>query len=81
MNPGKLELFHAVLRQGVLQLDEEEACVGLMMGASKQPPTCIGAPVFQEMKPHQWLSATAAQWRKLTPSIVRADFLPLRQSE
>ena len=78
VNPGKLEMFHAVLRQGVLQLDEEEACVGLIMRAGKQPPTCIGVPVFQEMKPLLWLSATAALWRKLTPSIVRADFLPIK---
>ena len=78
VNPGKLELFHAVLRQGVLQLDEEEACVGLMMRASKPPPKCISVPVSQETKPLQWLSATAAQWRKLTPNIVIADFLPIK---
>ena len=53
-------------------------CVGLMMQASKQLPTCIGVPVFLELKPDVWLSWMAELWRKLMPSIVRAEFLPIK---
>ena len=61
VNPTKLELFHAALIEGEVSLQGSEVCVGVMMDASVEQPTCIGVPLFRGAKPMQWPSMTVGR--------------------
>ena len=79
VNPTKLELFHAVQSTGTIQFQPSEACVGIMMHASEEPPTCIGVPLFLGHKFVRWSEETEQRWSRITIQLGKSAFLPIKR--
>ena len=79
VNPTKLELFHAMQCDGTVELRTSEACVGIMMQASEEPPTCIGVLLFPGHKLVRWLEETERRWSRIMVQMGKSTFLPLKK--
>ena len=79
VNPTKLELFHAEQRGGEVVFRTSEACVGVMVQSSEDPPTCIGVPLFLGHRPARWLDETERRWSRITIQLGTSTFLPIKK--